>query len=335
MTISSIGDLAMSFQMRRDTAQVRAQLSRHTQELSSGVTLDIATHLRGDFTRLSSIENDLVKLDGFRVVTEEHRLHVTTQQSVIQKLRDLGSLSATFLSLPEVINSATIASAGAEALGSFEAAVQGLNTQAGGRTAFSGVGVHQPAIAPADTVLTEIETAIATAGATTAADIAVVVTDWFAPGGGYDTLGYIGDIASSVPVRLSDTETAPPPVTAEDGAIRDHLANLALGALVGRNNLTIGQDEVRQLIRLTGEALLSSSEGLVSLQARIGQSENQVERASIEISVQTDALQLARAELIEVDPYESATALQRAEVQLQTMYTLTSRLSRLSLVEYL
>lgn len=335
MTISSIGDLAMNFQMRRDTAQAKAQLSRHTQELSSGVTIDVTAHLRGDFTRLSRIESDLVKLDGFRSITEEHGHFVTTQQSIIQKLRDLGSLSTTFLSLPEVANSTFVSSAGAEALTTFEAAVQSLNTQSGGRTVFSGVGVNQPAVAPADAILTELEAALTAAGATTALDVANVVTDWFAAGGGYDTTGYVGQSASASPVRLSENEVARPPATAQDDAIRAQLANFAMGALIGRNTLSIDQDEVRQLIRISGEALLGSNEQLVVLQAQIGRSENQIERAATENAAQRDALRLAKAELIEVDPYESATALQRAEAQLQTMYTITGRLSRLSLVEYL
>lgn len=335
MTISSIGDLAMSFQMRRDTAQAKLQLSRHTQELSSGVTIDVAAHLKGDFTRLSSIESDLVRLDGFQSVTEEHRHFVTTQQSVVQKLRDLGSLSATFLSLPEVANSTFVESAGSEALTTFEAAIQSLNTQSGGRTVFSGVAVDQPAVAPADTILTELEAALTVAGATTALDVANVVTDWFATGGGYDTTGYVGQSAASTPIRLSENETARPPVTAEDDAVRAQLAHFAMGALIGRNTLSIDQGELRELVRISGEALLGSNEQLVVLQAQIGRSENQIERAATEIAAQRDAMRLAKAELIEVDPYESATALQRAEAQLQTMYTITSRLSRLSLVEYL
>ena len=68
---------------------------------------------------------------------------------------------------------------------------------------FSGVGVNQPAVAPADAILTELETALTAAGASTASDVANVVTDWFAVGGGYDTTGYVGQSASASPVRLS------------------------------------------------------------------------------------------------------------------------------------
>ena len=50
-----------------------------------------------------------------------------------------------------------------------------------------------------------------TAGATTAADVETVVSTWFAVGGGFDTLGYLGGPAAANGVQLSDRETLPIP----------------------------------------------------------------------------------------------------------------------------
>ncbi len=43
----------------------------------------------------------------------------------------------------------------------------------------------------------------------------------------------------------------------------------------------------------------------------------------------------ARLGLISVDPYETASKLQEAQTQLETLYSITARMSRLSLVNFL
>ena len=45
--------------------------------------------------------------------------------------------------------------------------------------------------------------------------------------------------------------------------------------------------------------------------------------------------EIARLGIVSMDPYDAATALTEAESQLDTLYTVTARLSRLSLANYL
>ena len=135
--------------------------------------------------------------------------------------------------------------------------------------------------------------------------------------------------------RLSDSEVASPVVNAEEQAVRAQFSALALGALLGRNVLAGNLIEQGEIASLAGERLIASNDRLVALQASIGVSEAQVDRASVEVKSQLDGLQIAKTELIEVDPYEVAIKLQNAEIQLQSIYAITARLSRLSLVEYL
>ncbi len=335
MTISSVGDLASSIQLRRDTARIKTDLERLTGELSSGVTADVAGKLGGDYSFLAGLEQGLARMESYASVISERRLVLTAQQATIAKLREFGDVSAVLLTLPETANHALITNAGADALSRFASAVGAMNIQVGGQSVFSGVATDQPALADDQTILAALESEIALAGATTAADVETVVDTWFAVGGGFDTTGYLGGAPATAPLKLSDSEIAPPPVNAEDAAIRDQFAALSLGALLGRNVLAAAQDEQADLARRAGERLIASDESLIELQAKIGITEQQVARATAEVSSQADGLQLARTELIEVDPYDTAVRLQNAEIQLQTVYAITARLSRLSLVEYL
>jgi len=63
--------------------------------------------------------------------------------------------------------------------------------------------------------------------------------------------------------------------------------------------------------------------------------EAQIDGATARNTAESSALELARAELIAIDPYKAATDLTSVQTQLETLYALTARLSRLSLVEYL
>jgi flagellar hook-associated protein 3 FlgL len=46
-------------------------------------------------------------------------------------------------------------------------------------------------------------------------------------------------------------------------------------------------------------------------------------------------LQNAQLSLLSVDPYETATKMQEMQTQLQTLYAITARAARLSLVDFL
>ena len=56
---------------------------------------------------------------------------------------------------------------------------------------------------------------------------------------------------------------------------------------------------------------------------------------AIRNAAEASALQIARNGLVAADPYDTATAIQAVQTQIETLYTLTARLSRLSLTDYL
>ena len=333
--IINIGDLSQSLQTRRDTGTTKSELVRLTGELSSGVSGDLVSRLNGDFGPLASIERGLSRVESFQSTNAEFELFVSTQQATIGYLRELGSISNVFLAIPETGDNTLIVNAGTDALSRFDAAIDNLNIQIAGRSVFSGVETNRPALASAETILLALETEIATAGAATAADVSAVVETWFAVGGGYDTVGYTGGPAPTTAVQLSDTEAVTAEVTAENDAIRDQLRFLSLGALLGRNLLSGDIVEQGALARMAGEGLNASDDRLIAVQSSLGSVEASVERARVEVGIEADNLRTTKAELVEVDPFNVAVELQNAETRLQSIYAITARLSRLSLVEYL
>ena len=80
---------------------------------------------------------------------------------------------------------------------------------------------------------------------------------------------------------------------------------------------------------------MAGGNGRVTLAARIGTVEAQIEAARTRNSAEETALGIFRSEIGSVDSYEAATRLEQARSQLESLYLITARVSRLSLTEFL
>ena len=63
--------------------------------------------------------------------------------------------------------------------------------------------------------------------------------------------------------------------------------------------------------------------------------EAQIDAAQARNANESFALQIARNDLVSADPYETASKLQETEAQLEMIYTITARMTRLSLLDYM
>lgn len=333
--LTSVGDLAVNMRLRYDVAKVQSNLDISLKELSTGTKSDAIKTLKGDFSVVAAMEHALSKSSSYQQAISERELFLNSQQAALAKLRQNTAVSGVFLSLPDRADATLITAAGSESLQAFISSIAALNTQTAGRTIFSGVETKSSPLASADIILSAIETEISVASASSAAEIESIVLDWFAVGGGFDTIGYLGGEPSLSSTQLSENELARPAVTAQAPEVREFLSALALGALLGRDALSGDLTKQGELAETTGIRLLGANESLVRLQASIGISEQQVERASIEVSSAQSLLESARSELLGVDPFQAAQKLQTAEGQLEVIYTVTARLANLSLVRFL
>jgi len=124
-------------------------------------------------------------------------------------------------------------------------------------------------------------------------------------------------------------------VTAEDERLRYVLAEVSKVALLGQGVLGGETEERAILLRNAGINLKIASEKVIAIQTEVGSKQSVVE-SSVQLN-QTSifSLQLLKSDTIGVDEYETATDLQSVELQLQGLYAITARVSRLSLLEYL
>jgi flagellar hook-associated protein 3 FlgL len=165
-------------------------------------------------------------------------------------------------------------------------------------------------------------------------DVATAVSDWFDDPAGYVTVAYQGD-AALAPLAIAAGESAEIKVTAMDPAVRETLKGFAMAAMLDRGALTGAPQARADLARLAGEKLVGTATDRAYLAADLGVVEGQIESAKARNGAEATALQIARLGIVSVDPYDTAARLESTQTQLETLYTITARLSRLSLMDFL
>lgn len=336
MNYVSIGDMAQSFQLRRHGVELQRRLTALTEELNTGVQADPAKAVSGDFKALAGIEHSLGLLDSYRTSTGEAALFASGIQTTLGRLQDLAmGVAPTLLSAGTTGGSQYVDAAANDAAQRFASAVSSLNAKVADRYLLSGTATDRPPISGAEDILAALRTAIA--GQVTASGVASAVQAWFdapAGGGGFADAAY-GGSGAATDIPIGEADRVKLDVTALDPAVRDTLRGLALGALVADGALQ-GDPAARGLLsRTAGETLAGSNPDLAALRGRVGTIEAHIAGTARDNEGRAAALGLARAAILAADPYETASALEAVQTQIETLYTITARLSRLSLADYL
>jgi len=333
--LSSLGDLATLFRLQRQTAGIKTEVQNRALELSSGRKSDLAAAVRGDWRSLASVEHRLGLAATERLTIAEARGFAQASQTALATVQGAAdSALAAVLAVPAAPTLNAAERAGSVARHAFAAAVGALNQDSAGRSVFAGDATDGPALAPAEDMLAQLETAIA--GLTTAAEVTAAVEAWFtAPGGGFETSGYLGSDSGLAPFQLGSGNSEEIGTRADDPRLREMLTGLALGALLGSPAFAGPVSEREVLAHTAGERLLEGQGAVTGLQAAIGDSEAAIEAAMARNGTETTALERSRADLVNADPFEAATRLEAARSQLETLFAMTARISRLSLTDYL
>lgn len=327
------GDGATAAALRRLTSATKGDIERFATESVTGLARDPTAHLGGDLGPLAGLQADLARLGAWKTNIATAGITARTMQTALDKLdSSAASYATSLLSAAGAAQPTEFAATLGEGEDRFEAAISALNTRIGDRSIFAGVQVQGAATTSADAILDRLELLVSMV--TGADEVEALVNDWFADPSGFATEAYLGG-AASAPVPIGTSGTARLEVTAADPKVRGTLAGLAMAALLQRGVLAESDVARTDLAKRAGEQLIGEQTSRTALAAELGIAEAAIADAAIEVGAGISATEIARAGLIAVDPYETATRLQSAQSQLETIYAITARLSRLSLVDYL
>lgn len=326
--------MAQSYAMQSRNAALKQDIQRLTLEISSGKVADVREAIGGNSAYINDIERNLTKLSGYDLAGQEVSQFAAGVQNALSQIDTLNNgfrdtlISAAGSSL--AVTSETVIT---KAKGSFSDLINVLNTSVAGRSVFGGTATDSSPVAPAEDLLSSLSAAVS--GETTIDDILVAAKAWFDDPAGYRSTGYFGSQTSLAPIAVSDGETAQFDLRADDPAFRELLQNFAVIALADNPALGLSEAQKSELFEKSTPEVVGAAGGIVGLQARVGVTENRIETIAVRQAAERSALEIARSELLGADPFEAATELEQVQFQLQSLYAITSRMSQLSLVNFL
>ena len=337
MSMMSVGDMALSFQLRKQNAELKQQMIERNKEVITGQAYDLGKRVTGDFMSLAAVDRSLAMLNAYDTAATEAELYSTTSQAALGVMTDMAQEIAPLL-LSSVTNSSYTSqeAVAKDARQKLEASISALNTQVAGRYAFSGIATDQAPLVDADTMLADLMTA--TAAAVDVPSFVAAVDAWFdapAGGGGFLDLAYGGSTVTLDAFRIGPDETAQASITAADQPVRDTLKGLAMAAMIDLGVFGSSVPARGEIAVAAGSAILGADSGMVGLRADLGTVESKIAEAQTRNSAERAALEIARVDQISVDPFDTATALQALTTQMESLYTLTARISRLSFVDFM
>lgn len=334
MTVNSIGDLAMAFALRQRSTDIKTDIQNLNQELASGVTSDISEHLGGSYARLTSVERDLRVLTGYSITISEAETYTDMVQNRLDQIADMSTDFMGKLLASDASNGTGAQTVLAdEARLNFRTVIETLNSQSAGRNLFSGEDSNTPAFIDPDLILAELDNVVA--AALTPSDAMTAIETWFDDPAGFEIFSYTGSTSGMAPFKMSDTVAVDVTVLGTDPALKEVMKSLAYVAISDNATLGFAPLERSDMIESAALGLVNAQQQVVSVQARVGIAQEQIEGWMLRTQTEQVGMEYAKNALLAVDPYETATRLEAAQFQLQSLYTVTARLSNMSLVNYL
>lgn len=330
-----VSDLAGSWAMRRNQAMVKSETIIASQELVTGFKDARKIANAGDVGRVFAVDKELKTIARYNQAMAAGRVRLDATQASIGNVRTTAqevTLGVLALLEADSFKSTEIQAAGA--IPALRSVVTTLNGEIAGHSLFSGAAIDRAPLKDGDEILADIEAIMAAAP-----DVATAISDvdfyFDDPAGGFATSAYFGSANDAPDVSLAKGDTIAMTVRADTEALRDTMKNLAIIGAVSNGAFAGVQKDQRALMLHASEDNLQVNDQLIKLQERVGYSQERLERASVRNEAERMRLSISRTELTGADPYESAGRFQELEAQMEKLYSVTVKLSKLSLVNFM
>ena len=306
-------------------ANVRESIARTAEESTTGRYSDLTAHLSGRIgtAMLSQKAVDDISFRREQLSLREGRLDVTQRSMTLIHDRVLGldtSMREALLNKDEMAQGLTARDAKAALGNVFNA----LNVRFGERYLFAGDATDTQPFGSPDSLLADIRSLADSA--TNATDFAAALDTYFnTPGGGWQTST----------LRSAINASDPDAVTANDPAIVELILGLAVMALSDPADSPALFKTNPDISMAGAEQVTTGLTALTNLRADRGVIQEQIATEKASLDVEETIFTTALNSLSARDQYEAASALQELQTTLEASYLLTSRLSSLSLLNYL
>ena len=331
---SIMGDRAQGYMLRNASTSIKQDIQKYSAELTSGQTSDVRKTLAGNYSFLTDVERKVTVLGTYEIATSEAAQFTGAMQLALGNFGELAQgLSSALLSAGSSASGADALDVVGEARATLDGLVNTLNTRFAGRSLFAGNATDQAPLLDTATILTDLTAAIA--GAATPEDMMTAATAWFDAPAGFVASAYRGSGDPLSAFAVSPNENVALDVRADNPGLIRALRGAAVAALATDPGFALSKTDQSALFTLTGQDMLIGRDDVVALQSDVGFAQARIDTISVRNAAEVTSLNLARNTLLEADPFETATKLEEVQFQLQSLYSVTVRMSQLSLVNYL
>ncbi len=349
MKTSFVSTLALQTALKLQVQTGQLALTRAQTEASTGQYADFGLALGGRTSNAVSLSNNVGQLQTILDSNSLVNTRLSSAQDALGQISDnaqtaldalLGITGSSGASQVQIVQN-TVKSA-------FGAVTGAANQSAGGEFLFGGINTSVP---PLDDYFAAGSPAKAAFDASFQSQFGFAVDDPAVSGiTGAQMNAFIDQLSSeyagadwqanwskasdtTLSARINTNEVISTSTTTNSRGFRSLALGSVLGMeLLGRNLSAEAQGVVaRRATTAIGDAISA----IDADRSTLGVAQSRVTRANTSLKNQIDLVNTQMNDLEGVDPYEAATRVNALKTQLETSYALTSRLSQLSLLNYL
>ncbi|MGR9419413.1 flagellar hook-associated family protein [Rhizobium leguminosarum] len=348
MKSSFISSSAIQNAMRLTIRQAQNQMTKATMEATTGVYADIGVSLGGNAARSVDFSREVDRIASIKSSNSLVNARMESSQLGLSKMKDVGDgLVSKLTALQGSHDPGSITVAIQSATSALSTMMDTANTMVNGEYLFSGINTDvQPltdkTTATSAAIVTQLNTYATGLGKAvsdlTGAEMSTFITTtvepmfsetaWTDP-----TTGWSQASSQNMTSRISNSEVIESSTNANSEGMRYFaLASVMTSALLGQNLSSDAMSTVsKQAISYTTKA----TSGFVTQASQLGLSQERVKKSNDALDAQSNIIKNKLVDLQGVDPYEASTLVKTLETQLETAYTIVSKIQQLSLVNYL
>ncbi len=332
MSVYGVPTYLSHLRLTSATGQLRQQAEAARSEVVTGRKADLAKTLGHGAGEAHLLGKAIGDLSQFRSAIARADLRTGAVQSVLTDLRD--SVSGIGADLSAALgrkDEAAISTNAVVARSDLDTAFSRLNVRVEGLSVFAGDAADGPALADADVLVADIAALYGAAASPVQfeADLDFYFND---PAGGFATNVYLGGAGLLSGVEIDDGEVIIGAAKADEQPIKDLLRGLAVASVAGSAPASAMRDSA---LAAASTRLFEASDAIVEVKTRVGLEQQRVGKAQDRHDAEEPALTAAYNALTARDPFDAASFLQSLEAQIDAAYVLTSRMSQLTLTNYL
>lgn len=332
MTAIGVSTLLTHLRLSAATTALRKDSEIARVEVVTGRKGDLSRVLGANVAKAELMRAALDGIDLNRNAISRATLRGGVAQSALSEISSSTSqLNVELLSAIGRGDETAISVSSAEARSGLENAFLRLNARVEGLSIFAGDAADANALGDVNKLLADISSLFS--GASSPAQFEADLDSYFnSVGGGFAVDVYKGGAGDLGSLEIRPGELVTVAAKANEPAIKDLLRGLSTIAVAGQAGKSSLRDAV---ISNATSTIFRATDGVLDIQTRIGIEERRAAESARHLDIEVTILTESYNALTAADPYESASRLQALEAQIEASYILTSRLSRLSLTNFL